>query len=448
MTKAEFTYYCELRGRNIRLLKIIPGPEMNTLEIRLDERSLDAAVYEALSYVWGGQEEKKQVICNGHWLSIGSNLHDALLEKRRRRTKTFLWADAICINQNDKEEKSQQVRLMRDIYAKANKVIIWMGKGCLEDVDAINLARSFYDGRDGEQYDIDAGIYDFGDVDPQSLPRPLSDTSWAALFNILSHTWFSRVWVVQELLVAQKPVMWRGALEFDAVVMLWSAMEIGRHQNLYERFDLYMGSPPTSALMARSVAASYFDYKKKGALPIYDTLSRHGGMRATDSRDRIFALAGVSMGLDPAFVNYEKTFLEIACVVGKMTLLGFPHHQTRMGGTRVLSLDRDISHHRFPIEWLTFHANPCNHEMGIPSWIPDLFSPHSPGLIMSGHYNTLYLRGLRDIPKPLIRFKIEGQLYSARRFVRDHGKIPLPDVCQDLLLLNSLIDVRVPSSLV
>lgn len=437
MTEVDFTYRGQLQGRNIRLLSIIPGPEMSTLEICLDERSLDGAEYEALSYVWGGQKKEKQVRCNGHWLSISHNLHDALVEKRRQRSTTCLWADATCINQDDNEEKSQQVRLMREIYAQANKVIIWMGKGRPGDDDAIRLARSLYDGRDGEQYDIDAGIYDFGLLDPQSLPRPLSDLSWNALFDILSHSWFSRVWVVQELLVAQKPVMWRGALKFDAVVMLWSAMEIGRHRNLYERFNWYMGSPPTSALMARSVAASYFDYKKKGARPIYDTLSRHAGMGATDPRDRVYALAGVSTGLDPGFVNYEKTFHDIACVVGKMTLLGFPHYQTEIGRTGMLSLAGDISQHRFPIEWLAFHANPCNHRLGIPSWIPDLFSAHSPGLIMSGFYNTVYLQGLRNIPKPLIRFRIEGQLHSARRFVREHGEIPLPDVCQSPLHIKS-----------
>lgn len=35
-----------------------------------------------------------------------------------------LWVDVVCINQEDAAEKSQQVKLMRDIYAKAAEVLV------------------------------------------------------------------------------------------------------------------------------------------------------------------------------------------------------------------------------------------------------------------------------------------------------------------------------------
>jgi hypothetical protein len=227
--------------------------------------------------------------------------------------------------------------------------------------------------------------------------------------------------------VAQKSTMWRGALDFDPNIILWSAMQVGRHRNLYQSFDITMNSPRTSALVARSIAASYFDYKKKGPLTIYDTLSRHSGMGATDLRDRFFALAGISTGLDLAFVNYEKTFREVACLVGKMTLLGFPEYSLGPGGTEMLTLNQNPRKHRFPIEWLAFHANPQNRELGIPSWVPDLLSAHSPGLTMTGVYNTLYLHGVRDIPSPQVRFK-KGHLYNGTRPSPNHWRIPVPDV--------------------
>jgi hypothetical protein len=64
--------------------------------------------------------------CNGKRLEIGANLHAALHERRRRRATGLLWADQICINQQDNEEKSIQVGMMRDIYKRAANVIFWL----------------------------------------------------------------------------------------------------------------------------------------------------------------------------------------------------------------------------------------------------------------------------------------------------------------------------------
>ena len=424
-----FTYGRPLQGRNIRLLQVVPGSESSMLEIFLIEKNLDEVGFEALSYVWGDPARTIQIKCNGCWLSITSNLHDALRERRRRGSTAFLWADAICINQNDNQERTRQVRMMREIYARADRVVIWIGKVQLRDADAFQLAKSLYQKCDGARFDIDSGIYDFGNFDCSAMgvPEPSLEPTWTALFEMINHPWFGRVWVIQELLVAQRSIIWRGALDFDTNIILWLAMLVGRHRNLYSGFNNTMNSPQTSALVARNVAASYFDYRKKGPLPIYDTLSRHSGMGATDSRDRYFALAGVSSGLDLAFINYEKTFREVACLVGKMTLLGFPEYNLRGVGTEILTLNENPRKHRFLIEWLAFHANPQTHKLGIPSWVPDLLSPHSPGLIMTGFYNTLYLKGLRDIPFPQVRLKT-GQLYYITECPPKSGRILVPDV--------------------
>jgi hypothetical protein len=45
------------------------------------------------------------------------------LEDRKR----LIWADAVCINQADDEEKSWQVRMMGDVYRNADRVLIWLG---------------------------------------------------------------------------------------------------------------------------------------------------------------------------------------------------------------------------------------------------------------------------------------------------------------------------------
>lgn len=168
-----------------------------------------------------GAQEKISIKCEGLWLSISPNLHDALCERRRRHCSGFLWADAICINQGDNQERAHKVRSMRDIYAKANRVIIWLGRGGPKDFEAFQLAKSLYQKCDGDRFDIDTHKLDTKNFDYKTMgaPRP-SSPPWDALFTILSHPWFHRVWVVQERLVAQGSTMWRGALNLDTGIIL------------------------------------------------------------------------------------------------------------------------------------------------------------------------------------------------------------------------------------
>ena len=428
-SEAHFTYGPPLHGRNIRLIEIKPNSEKTTLEINLVECKLGSVKFEALSYVWGKQAIRQRIKCNGQSMYVGASLLDAFGELARRQSTELVWADAICINQKDDQEKTHQVRMMRDIYKKAQKVIIWLGNEQAGDGRGFELAQSLYRNCDGENYNMSATTYDFEYFDCRSkgVPTPLGDPDWAALFAILSHPWFSRIWVVQELLVAQRSIMWRGALDLDTDVILWMTMQIARHRDLYERFDIFMGSPPCSALMARNIATGYLEYKDLGPLSIYDTLSRYNGMEATDPRDRYFALAGISL-LDAGFVNYEKSPRDVACLVGKMALLGFPEYLIDPEGIEVLCFTEKPEAHRFLIEWLAFHANPQNHNLSLPSWIPDLISPHCPGFIMSGFYNTLYLQGLKEIPSPKLRLMRQGAYFECPGCSPPPWIIPVPDV--------------------
>jgi Heterokaryon incompatibility protein (HET) len=48
-----------------------------------------------------------------------------------------MWADAICINQEDISERNAQVRLMGDIYSNASKVATYVGEAPKEDVHVV-----------------------------------------------------------------------------------------------------------------------------------------------------------------------------------------------------------------------------------------------------------------------------------------------------------------------
>jgi hypothetical protein len=67
------------------------------------------------------------------------NLQDALWQLRQLKEFSYLWIDAICINQKDNEEKSQQIKSMQELYSTASLVIIWLGKSDPTSDEAIRL---------------------------------------------------------------------------------------------------------------------------------------------------------------------------------------------------------------------------------------------------------------------------------------------------------------------
>ena len=105
-------------GKEIRLLKIASALEYEPLNCSLEPVSLNDACYTALSYCWGDANDRVDIAVNGQNISITRNLESALRHMRNVDQDTVVWADAICINQQDDAEKNVQVGAMGDIYSK------------------------------------------------------------------------------------------------------------------------------------------------------------------------------------------------------------------------------------------------------------------------------------------------------------------------------------------
>jgi hypothetical protein len=83
--------------------------------------------YVALSYVWGSTDDLQNIYLEGHEFKITGNLSEALYNLREEKRATRLWADAICIDQQDDDERNQQVSLMGQIYSIARHTVIYLG---------------------------------------------------------------------------------------------------------------------------------------------------------------------------------------------------------------------------------------------------------------------------------------------------------------------------------
>ncbi|KAH8759858.1 heterokaryon incompatibility protein-domain-containing protein [Diaporthe sp. PMI_573] len=164
----------------IRILDLLPGQGTEPLSFNLRSCHLNdpATNYEAFSYVWG--TEMVDVVCDGNRFSFPHSLYRALVGSRDSTQVRSVWADAICINQKDDQEKSHQVRMMRRIFKQARRVLIWLDEG---DAHVAQIAFEL------------AGRVHQGQL--QDIPPPQSPI-WGVLVRLFDKEWFSRIWCLQE----------------------------------------------------------------------------------------------------------------------------------------------------------------------------------------------------------------------------------------------------------
>jgi hypothetical protein len=129
-----------------------------------------------LSYVWGSEEKPRRICVGGNDLYITENLHTALLRLRDNSFERIIWADGICINQDDNEERSLQVQDMMNIYSRASQVTVWLG----ESIDGTHSA------------DTSQAVEEIGRAADGQLTKSSNDE---AIRKILQRSWFQRIWV-------------------------------------------------------------------------------------------------------------------------------------------------------------------------------------------------------------------------------------------------------------
>ncbi|KAK1832042.1 heterokaryon incompatibility protein-domain-containing protein [Podospora conica] len=121
--------------RAIRTLRLLPGRWMDQITCELQETCLDdQPTFDALSYVWGDAKDTAVITVDECCFQATKNLISALRRLRSSVDTRTLWVDAICINQKDNRERTQQVQLMADIYQSARTVDIFLGESGILDL--------------------------------------------------------------------------------------------------------------------------------------------------------------------------------------------------------------------------------------------------------------------------------------------------------------------------
>jgi hypothetical protein len=327
--------YDALPDGHVRLLEIHPGRRDVPMEMSIRPVQLsDSPPYSALSYCWGGPTAKRMsVLCNGASVQITGSLFGALRTVRREDESRLLWADALCINQDDNDEKREQVMLMRDIYRRASRTVIWLGEDHSQSRRALNWARA---GTSKKSFYL------------QQLPV-------VPFFKLLHRPWFRRIWIVQEVAVSGGQI---SILCGSSEPVPWASFVDGCNKIVQAQFGSYTGRLIGYPLMIEE-ARRKFSTKGTGDEGLEDlitTCSHYRRFEATDPRDKVYALRGLARGdalLDMIPVDYNIAVDDLYRRVARVSL-------QMSGNLQVLSVNSSGTSGR-----------QSTGSPDLPSWMPD-----------------------------------------------------------------------------
>ena len=297
-----------------------PGINCSLVIASLDDPELQ---FDALSYAWGDPHIRMPIMVNGKTFLTTTSLYEALRTfGHEDAVEGFLWVDALCINQCDWVERGHQVSMMGTIYRRARRVHIWLGlegRYTRQTLDAMTKIK-------------------FGDLDAKIA---LSDRTFMdGLEELLSRPWFSRLWVVQEAIVAttsllhcgNRNILFRNLKRSIADLLdnsLFDRQSVP--DNLDEPSRLTLITAPTSIFETHDL----YTGNQSDMDAMLNVIDDACWKRASDDRDRIYALLGFlpsSLNIIPDYSStvedvYTRASFQIITWSQSLSLLRFAGHR-------------------------------------------------------------------------------------------------------------------------
>lgn len=347
--------------------------------------------YTALSYTWGAPVFDRDIECNGYEKMITSSLDAAIRNFRKKDRSVVMWIDQICIDQENNKEKEQQISLMGKIYQHALNTVIWLGDSSPGSDSAIRFLEDICVHLQFMEKDIDPT-----DFERMCLPKPDSEI-WQALRNLLSRPWFTRLWIIQEVILSADARVACGDsfITWDQLALAClqlSTCGISRWLQLN-----FSDSAVSSGRGDVCQPVRQLDHMKSqtegGPNLLFNLLIDSRNAQCYDLRDKIYGLLGVCGNRDRPAVrtSYAQDF-----TVGQL------YHDMA-----VYELSTD-SHGL----QLTIVLTSVDHDSSdLPSWVPDWRKPRrTTALGCSASTQSIYNANGRHLPaKNKIDFTFNGE---------------------------------------
>jgi len=252
----------------------------------------DVPNYEALSYAWGDQNIKDSILLDGQDFLITASLKAALWHLRLITRVRKIWIDAICINQADTLERSQQVLIMRDIYANADKVIVWLGEESENSGIAMHILEDMSSGF------VDYKTFGYEPSRCKAEEVQMEVELWQPVTELFHRPFWSRVWIVQEIALAKEALVccgWRS--------IQWATLETALYRLLHSNRVDYEPFKTEVYHRVFSLRLEREDFKHpRVRVHFSDLLYRQRFRKLSEQRDIIYSIIGIAKDIFPGTI--------------------------------------------------------------------------------------------------------------------------------------------------
>ncbi|OJD17352.1 hypothetical protein AJ78_02537 [Emergomyces pasteurianus Ep9510] len=294
-TNRTYNHIALAQSDSIRLAEILPGQSNDKLQLQLHHTTLhNPPAYEALSYEWAGNSGLRPVKCGSQEFHLSANLRAGLKRLRYTNRRRLIWVDAICIDQDNCQERSHQVSLMRDIYRNAQKALIWIGEerehtGAAFDIIP-QLAENWV--ARGSQDDNPPPMMKQHMAEPHAnqLLDPSNIALWNSIIDVFTRPYFKRTWIIQEIIVSRTASVICGGWEVD-----WTSFHRAANHIVQDEFRASREPQPSTLFLIALIRRIERRFEKRDLC--LRTLLRHfRASKALDPRDKVYALLGLVCG--------------------------------------------------------------------------------------------------------------------------------------------------------
>lgn len=328
----------------------------------------EAPSYVAFSYCWGDAiSPTYPLICSGLEIQIRRNIRDALVQLSQVRCQDWLWIDAICIAQDNSHEKNKQIPLMKDIYRRAELVLAWLGNAPDEFVSVWKYIERLPDIVKSVGHNAGPALLPWQGM---GMTEPPADF-WHIVNNFVGRPFFSRLWVVQEIALAQSISVLCGEFLFDwtELIPIVEAIFLDGRLPVWGWADyrtLYELSQSCRTIVTINVARK--QYRRNFNPGAWNIVILSKFQHVSDLRDKVYGMLGlVKKDIQTQIeIDVEKTIVDV---------------YSDFSGVLFLS-EREQG-----VELLRYAGMTTSNLEGLPSWCID-FSHFAENGLQSSHYKS------------------------------------------------------------
>ncbi|KAK0109250.1 hypothetical protein ONS96_003072 [Cadophora gregata f. sp. sojae] len=312
--------------------------------------------YEAISYTWGNPERTEEIMVDGCRMMVTKSVYEVLATLSSQFLPQLLWIDAICIDQENEEEKEQQVPIMDTIYSNALFTTVFLGQSPLPEstiaarkdgilpyqfdgivppddqtrnhFETARLTISTFNEFNILKYPLRSSGKTMYELYEAFLSPSTKSRQWQALITFLQHPWFARVWVVQEVALSphvqvrygDETIDWR--IMASAVTMIhnlrhfrlwleWShnvQIRHAEHSSLYNIMRI-------DKLRENLWPSEKYGFAKE--VTITHVLAESTYFKATNPRDQVYGLMSLCGKKSALTVDYQASVESVYMAAAK-----------------------------------------------------------------------------------------------------------------------------------